>query len=231
MDEPRYSVTAEELRDEMLRRKYCELLAQPDMFPSEENWNYIISRRMTGLGPGLYRKFLVAWLTEDGIRNDYHEAALKYFPEYINTVDRDYAIETIYADCISSPDAFTEIVCKCNLFDAEAIGNLLEQGRASLAAGLLGAYQPVYDGDIVDAMRYLLAKFDSLPDLGSMEMRRGLFRSEQVYVCPCGHVNPAGAIYCRHEDCGRDIKGLDKKDRQMIEDFRIRVSVLAEMLA
>lgn len=231
MDEPRYTVSAEELKDEFMRRKYCELLSQPEVFPSEDNWNYIISRRMTGLGPGLYRKYLVAWLTEDDIRSDYHLAALRYFPEYINVLDRDYAIETVYDDCESSSEAFTAIVYKCQLFDAEAIGRLIERGKTSLAVDLLGAYQPLYDGDAVDAMRYLLSRVDRLPDLGEMQMKRGLFRSEQVYVCPDGHTNPADEVYCRHEGCGKDIKGLNEKQRMMIEEFRTRISVLSDMLA
>lgn len=231
MDEPRYTVSAEELKDEFMRRKYCELLAQPEVFPSEENWAYIISRRMTGLGPGLYRKYLVAWLTDEDIRSDYHQAALRYFPEYINAVPRDYAIETVYGDSESSPEAFTAIVYKCQLFDAEAIGRLLECGKTSLAVDLLGTYQPIYDGDAVDAMRYLLSRIDRQPNLGDMQMRRGLFRSEQVYVCPDGHSNPADTVYCRHDGCGKDIKGLREKQRVMIEEFRTRIAVLSDMLA
>ena len=231
MNEPRYTVSAEELKDEFLRRRYCGLLSQPEIFPSEDNWRYIISRRMDGLGAGLYRKYLVAWLTDEDIRSEYHEAALKYFPQYLVAVDREYAVSTVYSDTSSSPEAFKELVYSCQLFDAESIGRLVEQGDVELAAGLLGAYQPEYDGDTVDAMRYLLNKFDTLPNLGEITMKRGLFRNEQVYICPDGHVNPADATYCRHEDCGKDIKGLDEARRKLVEEFRTRIAVLAEMLA
>lgn len=231
MKEPRYTVSAEELKDEFLRRRYCELLAQPEIFPSADNWKYIISRKMYGLGAGLYRKYLVAWLTDEDIRSEYHEAALTYFPEYLAAIDREYAISTVYGDTESSPEAFRDLVYNCLLFDSEAIGHIIDRGDAPLAADLLGAYQPEYDGDAVDAMRYLLAKLDRLPNLGEIEMKRGLFRNEQVYVCPDGHTNPADVIYCRHEYCGKDIKGLDEARRGRIEEFRTRVAVLAEMLA
>lgn len=230
MKEPRYTISAEELKDEFLRRRYCELLSKPEIFPSEDNWKYIISKRMSGLGAGLYRKYLVAWLTDEDIRSEYHAAALKYFPEYVKAVDREYAISVVYSDTVSSPDAFKELVYHCQLFDAESIGNIVEQGEVVLAAELLGAYQPEYDGDTVDAMRYLLSKFDKLPNIGEITMKRGLFRNEQVYICPDGHVNPVDVTYCQHDDCGKDIKGLIEAQRGYIEEFRTRIAVLAEML-
>lgn len=39
-------ISSEELRTELLRRKYTELLSRPDVFPSSQNWNFIIERKM-----------------------------------------------------------------------------------------------------------------------------------------------------------------------------------------
>ncbi len=230
MKEPKYTVSAEELKDEAMRRKYSELLTQPEVFPSDDNWRYIIGKRMTGLGPGLYRKYLVAWLTEADLRSEYHMAALEHFPAYLEAVDREYAIETVYGDRTSSGEAFVSIVYKCMLFDAASIGEIIDDGNPSLAADLLGAYQPMYDGDAIDAMRYLLSKFDDLPDVGEMQSRRGLFRNEQVYICPEGHSNSADTVYCCHNGCGKDIKGLDERQRKLVEELRYRISLLSEML-
>ena len=38
----RYTVSADELKAECLRRKYLVLLDKPDVFPSKANWDFII---------------------------------------------------------------------------------------------------------------------------------------------------------------------------------------------
>ena len=230
MEERRFSVSAQDLKLECLRRKYRGLLSQAEVFPSEENWNFIISNRLSGLGSGLYRKYLVANLLDENQRCDYHILAIENFPRYIRVVSRDEALETVYSDSTTDPEAFISVIYECDLFDAERIGELIDSGRPDIAAELLDAYQPEYDGDTIDAMQFLLSKFDRLPSLGSIELRKGLFKTERRYICPDGHENPSDAVYCGDEDCGKDIKGLTKANREAIDRFSERIAVLREML-
>lgn len=231
MDDRRFVVTAEELRVECMRRKYCELLAQPEVFPSLDNWNYIIEKRMIGLGRRLYRKFLVSWLLDESKRCDYHRFALNKFPEYLRCVDRAYAVEVVYSDAVSSEEAFKKLVYDCELFDCDQVAKLIDDGHLQVAAGLLDAFQPEYDGDTLDAMHYLVSKFNSLPDIGTMDFRKGIFRSEQKYICPDGHVNNSDAMYCKAEGCGKDIKGMTESGRMAVERFISRIDILEEMLS
>lgn len=230
MDNRRFSVSADELKVEIMRRKYCELLSHADVFPSKENWDFIIENHLTGLGDGLYRKFLVSSLLDDSQRCDYHILALESFPRYLQTIDREYAIETIYADPLTDSAAFVKLVYDCRLFDCNAISQLIDAGHLSLAVSLLDSFQPEYDGDTIDAMQFLIAKFDNLPRLGSIEFHKGIFRSENKYICPDGHVNPEDVVYCKKESCGKDIFGLTEEQRQTIEKFGQRIEILREML-
>ena len=230
MDNCRFSVTADELKIECLRRKYCELLSQPDVFPSEENWDCIITNRMNGLGEGLYRKYLVSHLLDEDKRCDFHMLALRNFPRYIMCVDRSYALDVVYSDPYTDHDAFVDLIYNCRLFDCEHIGKLIDNGHHDLAADLLGAFQPEYDGDTIDGMQFLLAKFDRLPLLGTIELHRGLFKAERRYICPDGHSNPQDAIFCREDGCGKDINGLSEHQRLEIENFAERIKILREML-
>lgn len=230
MSDQRFSVSSEELRDECLRRKYCELLSQPETFPSKENWEYIIDKRMKGLGPVLYRKYLVSYLLTENQRCDYHELALTYFPSYLKTVDRNYALTTVYSDIVSSPEATKELIYKCELFDSSHICDILDSADISFAVELLDAYQPQYDGDDIDAMQYLLNKITALPNIGCIELRKGIFSTERVYLCPDGHKNPVDTIYCRHDGCGKDIKGLTEQQHHTVENFAKRLDILREML-
>lgn len=228
MNNQRFSVSSEELKMESLRRKYLELLSQAEVFPSEENWNFIIDNRLQGLAARLYRKYVVSYLLDEASRCDYHNLAIKYFPKYVEIADRDEVLEAVYDD--SSHDGFVKLVYDCRLFDSERIGRLIDDGRPDLAADLLGAYQPEYDGDTVDAMQFLLTKFDRLPSLGSIEIHKGVFRTERRYICPDGHSNPHDVMYCEDEGCGKDICGLTAAQRSAVEQFAERIEILRDML-
>ncbi len=230
MENRRFTVSADDLKVECLRRKYCDLLSQPEVFPSEENWEFIISYRLHGLGSKLYRKFLVSHLLDEDQRSDYHLSAIRNFPRYLRAVDRADAIATVYSDPLTSAGAFVSLVHECQLFDCEQIGELIDKGYPDLAAELLDAFQPEYDGDTIDAMQFLLSKFDSIPALGSIEIHKGMFKTERRYICPDGHSNPHDAIYCCEAGCGKDIRGLTADNRRAIELFSERVEILREML-
>lgn len=230
MQQKQFSITAEQLKDECLRRKYLDLLERPEVFPSLDNWSYIIDRRLDGLGRLLYRKFLVASLTAAEIRSEFHQAALDKFPVYLTIIDRNEAIDIVYSDVVSDTAAFVDLVYKCQLFDSESIARLIDDGHLEVALEVLLAYQPEYDGDSVDAMKYLSSKFDKLPEQGELQKRRVLFRTEDVYICPNGHVNPIDCNYCRADGCGLDIYGLSEMQHNTIEQFRQRIAVLQDML-
>lgn len=230
MEDRRFSVTAHELKVESLRRKYIRLLSQPDIFPSEENWDFIYANRMGGLAKGLYRKYLVAKLLDEKTRCDFHNLAIEKFPDYLKIIDRNEAIAAVYSDSETDRDAFVELIYKSDLFDAESIGNLIESGHPDLAAELLDAFQPEYDGDDIDAMQFLLNKFDTLPSLGSIELHKGMFKTERRYICPDGHSNSHDVIYCQYDQCGKDIKGLTKENREAIDRFVERINILRELL-
>ncbi len=230
MEDHKFAVSSEELKIECLRRKYLDLLSQPEVFASEDNWDFIISNRLTGLGARLYRKYIVSYMLDDEQRCDYHWLAIKRFKDYIKLIDRNEALEVVYSDVDSSPEGFVAIVYECELFDCQRIGDLIDSGKPDLAADLLDAYQPEYDGDTVDAMQFLLTKFGHLPSLGSIEVHKGIFKTERRYVCPDGHENSHDVIYCEEDGCGKDIYGLTESQHEAIERFAERIDILRDML-
>lgn len=230
MQPKHFTVTAEELKDECMRLKYIELLDHAEIFPSSDNWSYIIARRFSGMGHLLYRKYLVASMTSSDIRSEFHHAALTNFPLYLKSIDRSEAIATVYGDVTSDSRAFVDLVYECQLFDSESISRLIDDGYLDLAVSVLFAFQPEYDGDAVDAMTFLLGRFDRLPQMGEMQTRRNFFKTEEVYICPKGHANPSDCEYCNKPGCGLDRFGLTREQRDIIAQFRARIDVLRSML-
>lgn len=224
-------VTAEELKAECLRRRYAALLEQPDTFPSGHNWAYIIEHRMSGLGPSLYRKYLVAAMLQEQQRSVLHTTALKHFPEYLRAVERRHALDTVYGDTDTLPDEFVRLVTDCDLFDAARLSALLDRGTLvalQTVIRCLSAFQPEYSAADLGAMEALLDRLRHLPELGYVEERRTLLGLKRVYVCPYGHSGSADSEYCA--DCGSDIYGLDEGGRRKVADFDLRCRALRDLL-
>ncbi len=158
----RYTVSADELKAECLRRKYLVLLDKPDVFPSKANWDFIIEHRMHGLGSKLYRKYLVSWVLEPADRLEANRLALSEFPRYLQAVERRYALQVVYADITSAPEATTALIAEAQLFDAPTLMSLVDSEPDFVIANL-GALQPAYDGDDADNMRALLSRLRELP--------------------------------------------------------------------
>lgn len=224
------AISAEALRTELLRLRYARLLEQPEVFPSQANWDFIIQNALEGIGEGLYRKFLVSAVLDESERRSPNRIALKEFPRYIKAVPRQYAIEVVYDDTVSAPEATKNLIIECELFDARAVAELIERGELGMAVDLLEAFQPEYTrADLAD-MRALLDRLQHLPEEGEMADGRGLLRRELRYVCPAGHVNAAEAQYCTHAGCGLNIYGLTRPQVQAIDDYSTRVEALASLL-
>ncbi len=226
------SVTAEDLRAECLKERYSNQLVRPEVFPSVENWQYIIERKMTGIGGRLYRKYLVSWLMNGSMRTDFHIAALEYFPKYVTAVDRSYALDVVYSDVDSCPQATIAVIEQAQLFDAKKLLEILntDGNHLSFVVDCLVAFQPDYNSDDLADMRRLLSAVRDPEPLGEIRTTRNVFGQSEKYICPRGHVNDANQNYCQSDDCGLNIYGLTAKQDEVIDDFERRINALGNLL-
>lgn len=224
-------ITADRLQSELLRIRYRELLAKPEVFPSEKNWQYIIGHAMEGIGHELYRKYLVSWLMPEAQRSEFHTIALREFPHYIAAVRRDYALDIVYGDTDSAPDAFASLVNGHQLFCASKIRRLLQDGNLTAVFGALGAFQPEYTISDLREMRALERQLQNMPALGRIEQRRTMFSTEERYICPNGHSNPSDEVFCRDTSCRQNIYGLTPSEDEAVKAFSAKVATLSALLS
>lgn len=223
-------ITAEELRIEELRLKYLDLIERPDVFPTRANWQFITSNAMTGLARKLYDKYLTALTIDDNDREHLHDIAIEEFPKFIAAVARPEAIDAIYSDISTDPVAAASLIRDNKLFDADKLRELVEDGDIGFAISLLDVYQPDYSAEDVGAMEALMECIDSLPQVGMIAQKSGLFGSSEKYICPDGHTNPADAEYCQHSGCGKNARGLTEAEEKNIAVFSHRLYALKSLL-
>lgn len=210
--------------------KYRVQLERAEVFPSAANWRYIIDYGMYTLAPLLMRKYFMAWLCDETDRSDYHTLVLDNMPEYMQAIPRDVALDSVYRDTVTAPDAVMSLIDKAQLFDAPTLTHMLDDcENARFVAECLSFMQPDYTEDDLYSMRLLLDALRNLPELGEMRTQRSIFGSDLRFVCPNGHSNNARTVFCDH--CGRDIHGLEEKHYIMIDNFAKRIEILQRLLA
>lgn len=223
-------ISADQLKIEELRLRYLELIGRPEVFPTRANWKFITANRMRGLARALYGKYLTALTIDEVDRQELHDVAIEEFPGYIKAIDRDEAVEAVYSDLYTAPDAACGLIHEAALFDAVEIMRIAEDGDLDMAFRLLTAYKSEYDASDLDPMQRLVDMLDNRPPAGGIREQRGIFGVSEKYICPAGHVNPADAEYCTHSGCGLDARGYTRDQAEAITTLARRTDALRELL-
>ncbi len=222
-------ISAEQLRIEELRQRYLQLINRPDVFPTRANWQFITKTAMHGLADALYRKYLIALTTDDSDRHELHDAAVEEFPQYLASIDRSEAIAAVYSDLTTAPSESNELIRKLQLFDAREISILLDKGKISQAVDIIDVYQPEYSDKDLEQMKSLAMRLSHLPTHGRIETIKGVFSSNQKYICPNGHRNSPDTVYCTNSSCGLDTHGLTESQNEKIQTYNNRVKALESL--
>ena len=225
------TISAKELNAELLKRKYARLLKNEEIYPSQNNWDYIIEHKMYELSHLLYQKYLSALDIAEEKRKSNHNDTITMFPKYLQSIERNHAIETLYNDTSSNTEATVELAIRLDLFDFDGILNMIDRNEAGAAAQMLMALKPSYSANDIEDLNDLLEEFYRLPNLGRIdESALNLFLGERKYICPNGHTNNDVVEFCPHEDCELNIKGLTRYEVDCIDEFAERIKILEELL-
>lgn len=224
-------ITSDQLRAAYDEERYAIRLRDPEVYPNAAQWQYITDHAMGTLAPRLYRKYLVSFLTPKEERTPQHEAALKMFATFLRAINRDDAVKAIYSDVTSSPDATLAIIDECELFDANELIRLAEDGETQFVADALNTFMPEYTEDDLNEMSRLAVTMTNLPARGEVREVRGLFRNERKYVCPNGHANPPEAEFCNEPSCGLNIYGINRDGIENLRKYNQRLDILSRLIA
>lgn len=230
LPQPIPTISHEALMAAERAEKYRRQLERPEIFPSRQNWEYIIRYGMPSLAPLLMRKYLMSWLTPTEERSEFHDLAIEFFVQYLQAIPRREALEAVISERTTATEACVALIRDARLFDASVFESMIsDSADIAFVCDCLSAYQDEYTAaDLRDMMR-LLKRLRSLPALGSIEETRSFFgRNELKYICVNGHVNPSETDFCRQ--CGLDIHGLNEEQAGAIDAYEQRIRLLDKML-
>jgi hypothetical protein len=177
--------------------------------------------------------------------NEANEPMLDYYPKsdptseladitqnvhtYFGRIEPEDAIECLYGRLIDDGNV-ANIIRANNLFSPSRVLELLDKGHAHLAATCANINKSSYDREDIPLMEKLAERFDNLPDTGEIKLVKGgmMSKEKEKFVCEEGHQNHVSNEFCG--ECGKNIKGLTRRDVEVIAEFNNKLSLLKEML-
>ena len=214
-------VTEDELECEYKKKFFARAL-QSNRYLSNEGWQYVLTHDMSNLSELLYKSYVKA--REDEMDGDITK---NNFPLFVAKLNYDQAVSLMYG----KDECFTEIIRNLHLFNAKRILELAKkEEEMDTVCELLLADKTSYNKEDLKDMQDLADFLQNMPDTGKIaEIKGGIFSSGGLkFICQCGAKNDKDQQYCF--SCGRDIKGLNERQRNNVNRYLERVAILREIL-
>lgn len=210
---------------ELTKKEFINRIAQNiSVKITEEDWKSIIQFADVAIANDLHAVYCkISKPVPEGYLVDSRFVA--NYEHYFSKIPYEKQVELAY-----KTHTELDLIKKFNLFNAQEIFSWAKKGELSFAIDCLYSDKDVYNkGDLKD-MEELCDYFENLPDKGKIEeVKGGVFSSGgQKFICECGKKNDKNVIFCEY--CGKNIKGVTRKQIKAIETFKSRVSILKELI-
>lgn len=139
------------------------------------------------------------------------------------------AVYNIYEES-NSKDLVMELFEYCNWFDASSILDICSYNIHE-GVKFLSLKSDYYNADDLSILKQIYNLYQNLPDTGEiLKVKSGVFnkKEEDKFICEQGHSNPVSERFC--SKCSLDIKGFCREEVSKIEEFKIKVDILSEMM-
>lgn len=221
-------VTFESLEQEVIKRQIIKKINLGDL-PNQDEWMYLMNSPILEIS----KKILNLYLNKYNSSYTTTELDLiqTYTPNYFKVLDNEEAVKILYEEIIDNSAYITELIISCNLFSASEIIKLINKGNIKLAVNCLSSNKNFYSQTDLLQMQKIVTQLENLPDLGKIESIKNLLgKSKEKFICQNGHHNDIGNEFCSTPECSNNIKGLNKKEFNKIEQFKLEVESLNNII-
>lgn len=157
----------------------------------------------------------------------YNDEFMEFTYRYFSSLPVDFATKYLYS--VYSENNFRAIgwlLSKCKRFSPFETLNLFGQLSLNCITHILLIDKKEYTSDDLKYMSQIYEKFNSLPNIGKIELvKGGIFSKEkEMFICSCGHTNDKEREFC--SSCGMNIKGLTEQDLEIIDKFKAKIEII-----
>jgi len=205
--------------------------------PSIDEWTYLLNNPIEEITDVLLDNYITINPLYINDKPEPQKLLFENFATYIQNMDKKFTINLLYDKIEGESSLILDLLRKNKLFNTEKIKQLIKKGNLSTAIECLTIDKESYDESDVNEMNGIITLLEELPDLGRIEMSKGLLsKSTEVFICPKSHKNNLTDIFCRHQnsdfilDCQLNIKGITEKQIKEIEVFKLKIITLEKLL-
>ncbi len=226
------SISIDVLQNAIQKQNILKLMEQNILITSQEEWATIYKKPDNDYIQPLVNLFYDTLSSSYGYDAEKASDFRSKFTTFAKMADRKLIVKSFYDGFKNSKQNTIAInIINDGFFDAPSILNLLNEGDLSKAVSLLEGTQPSYTENDLKDMITLEEALNNLPNTGKIEMVKGgvFSKDSEKYICECGQKNDRDETYCTM--CGRNIKGLTRKQVSIIENYKDKIQVLKELLS
>lgn len=199
--------------------------------PTQNDWQFLQNSPLPEIAPIILQLYLERINQDQSTLTEAEKQLMANTTNFFRNIDEQKAVEILYNEIINKPKACLKIINSNNLFSAQKIIELLNKKEMSIAIDCLPVNKNYYTKHDLLLMEEIVTLFENLEDLGKIELVKGvLAKAKEKYICPEGHSNNSDIIYCVTYGCGKNIKGLNKNQDEIIRKFKIKTNSLKEIL-
>ena len=218
------TVTQEILDIELKRRLIVNLINEGT--PIQADWREFLYEHPQ---KDIVKRLLDIYIADYFSGYDTDKEIIAFIERYFTLLPKADFIDNVYSRYAENSKEIGNLIKACYLFSPSHVLNIAKND-AHLAISLLDAKKDFYKKEDLDIMKQILTTFESLPDIGRIEMVKGglLSKDQEKFICENGHKSNKDAEYC--ETCSRNIKGLHKDEVEAINIFKDKVEALEDFL-
>lgn len=216
------TASVEMLSQAVMRHHIIEKTSEGEL-PNETEWTYLLNDPIEEIVTFLLGEYLRVQNNYDLGNNE--KLLHNNFSQYISLIKPDVAIKALYSNI---GDITINLLHENKLFDAKSIITLIDKGNIHDAILCLSADKSHYSKEDLVDMELITNMLENLPNKGRIENVKGIFKESEKYICENGHKNNYDTEFC--SECGLNIKGLGQIEIRNINEFKLKVKLLKEIL-
>ncbi len=212
-------ISQADLEKEMDRR-YVITQINNGLYIREEWMEFLLENPQVEVIDALINKYI-----DYGKNSEENKSETEVIERLLSVYPKEILVPKVYSQYPSVGYPVARLIASCALFDAKSILELCDK-NSYLAIDILSSGSDFYGEKELALMKQILDKLLHLPDTGKIEVVKGglLGKEQQKFICQSGHRSDPQSEFC--ENCGLNIKGLNRRSVEIIEQFRDKVEAL-----
>lgn len=197
--------------------------------PTQEDWQFLLSTPIKEIAPIILELYLEKLNKDQNFLSELEKLLMANTSNFFRNLDENEAVEILYGNITNNRYAITEIINSNNLFSAQKVLDLINNGEIDIAVDCLSINKNYYTKEDLNLMEEIVAFFENLEDLGKIDLVKGVLgKTKEKYICPDGHTNNPEVKFCK--SCNKNIKGLKENQVNKINNFNTKTSSLKTIL-